>query len=179
MKKIIGFAGSTSSTSINKQLADFTLSNIVSAEFSTELLDLREFPLPIYNIDVERTGGFPDQAHRFINKLKEADAFIVSMAEHNGSYAAEVKNLIDWCSRIEIGFFFNKPMLLMSTSPGGYGGGNVLKAAADRFPKFKANLIATYKLPSFNDNFSKSEGITNTELLNSLKEQYSKLAREV
>ena len=155
--KIIGFAGSTSSKSINKKLVSYTLGKINNDSIQTELLDLNNFKCPLFNVDVEDNEGYPDNATSFINKLKEADAFIISMAEHNGSYAAEVKNLLDWCSRIELKFFNGKPMFLMSTSPGGYGGGNVQEAAQKQFPKFDAEIRETFKLPSFYDNFEQGE----------------------
>lgn len=169
--KIIGFAGSTSSRSINKRLVQFTLDQIKGEDFSTELIDLKDYPLPIFNVDVEEEKGYPQNAYKFMDKIKEADALVVSMAEHNGSYAAEVKNLLDWCSRIELGFFHDLPMFLMSTSPGGFGGGNVLEAAKSRFPKFNADLRSTFKLPKFKDHFSDEEGIIDSELRKEHHEQ--------
>lgn len=162
--KVIGFAGSTSAKSINKKLVKYTLDQIKGDSYSTELIDLKDYPLPMFNVDVEEEQGYPENAYKFMDKIKEADAIVVSMAEHNGSYAAEVKNLLDWCSRIELGFFRDLPMFLMSTSPGSYGGGNVLETAKNRFPKFKADLKAIYKLPSFNENFESKAGIANDEL---------------
>ena len=162
--KIIGFAGSTSSKSINKKLVNFTLDQLEDEEFATELVDLKDYSLPIFNVDTEEEQGYPDNAYKFMDKIKQADALVVSMAEHNGAYAAEGKNLLDWCSRIELGFFHDLPMFLMSTSPGGYGGGNVLEMAKKRFPKFKADLKSTFKLPKFSDNFSEKSGIINDEL---------------
>ena len=167
--KIIGFAGSTSSQSINAKLVNYTLDKIKG--FETDFIDLNDFPLPIYSIDLEQEKGFPENVEKFVKILNEADAIIVSMAEHNGSYTAAVKNLIDWCSRLELNFFNNAPMLLMATSPGGYGGGNVMEAAEKRFPKFGAEIVTTFKLPSFNDNFSSDEGITNQALRESHDEQ--------
>jgi len=161
--KIIGFAGSTSSKSINKKLVQYTLNQIENESVEKELIDLNNFKCPIFNVD-EEENGYPENAKLFIDKLSEADGFVVSMAEHNGSYPAEVKNLFDWCSRIEVGFFKEKAMFLMSSSPGGYGGGNVLEAAKKQLPKFKADITETFKLPSFNENFSIQTGIKDNEL---------------
>lgn len=162
--KIIGFAGSTSSESINKALVSYTLDKIkkTDSSISTELLDLNDFDLPLFSVDRE-DQGFPENVQRFIDKIQSADALVVSMAEHNGAYSAAAKNLMDWCSRKELGFFNELPMLLMATSPGSYGGGNVLELAEKRFPKFNADIIATYKLPSFGDSFDRNEGILNAE----------------
>lgn len=163
--KIIGFAGSTSSESINKALASYTLERIndIDSSISTELLDLNDFELPLFSVDREKEG-FPENVQRFIDKIQSADALVISMAEHNGAYSAVAKNLIDWCSRKELGFFNELPMLLMATSPGGYGGGNVLELAEKRFPKFNAELKSTFKLPSFKDNFKMGAGIKDKDL---------------
>lgn len=162
--KVIGFAGSSSQQSINKALVAFTLDKVKKTDTSmtTELLDLNDYELPLFSVDRE-DEGFPENVQRFLNKIQSADALIVSMAEHNGAYSAAAKNLIDWCSRKELGFFKEIPLLLMATSPGGYGGGNVLELAKKRFPKFKAAIVATYKLPSFDDNFDREKGIIQSE----------------
>lgn len=172
--KIIGFAGSTSSKSINKALVSYTLDKIKETDksISTELVDLNNFELPLFSVDRE-DEGFPENVQLFIDKIQSADALVVSMAEHNGAYSAAAKNLIDWCSRKELGFFNELPMLLMATSPGSYGGGNVLELAEKRFPKFKADLKCTFKLPSFSDNFNKDIGIKEKEL----KEKHDKAIR--
>ncbi|MGM0479658.1 MAG: NADPH-dependent FMN reductase [Bacteroidota bacterium] len=162
--KVIGFAGSTSKTSINKALVELTLNKVERTDTSikTELLDLNDYELPLFSVDREEEG-FPENVERFIQKIQSADALVISMAEHNGAYSAAAKNLIDWCSRKQIDFFQNIPVLLMATSPGGYGGGNVLELAKKRFPKFKASIVATYKLPSFGDNFDREKGIIQSE----------------
>ncbi len=51
MKKILAFAGSTSSTSINKQLATFAAENLENTSF--DVIDLRDFKMPIYSADEE------------------------------------------------------------------------------------------------------------------------------
>ncbi|WP_107037957.1 NADPH-dependent FMN reductase [Brumimicrobium mesophilum] len=160
--KIIGFAGSNSSQSINKQLVQFTLDQIESIE--TEWVDITDYALPVFGVDLEEEEGYPDNIKKFLDKIQSADGLIVSLAEHNGSYTVAAKNLLDWCSRFQTKFFKNIPMLLMGTSPGGYGAKNVLGAAEQRFPKFGANLIAIYSLPSFNDNFTPETGIIDLEL---------------
>lgn len=164
--KIIAFAGSSSTASINKQLVSF-VSNKVASELKAEieLLDLNDYDVPIFSVDKEKRGEVPGEVHTFILKLKQADGIIISLAEHNGSYTAVFKNLMDWASRVELKFFNDIPMFLMSTSPGGFGGGNVMEAALARLPKFHANIVSAYKLPNFGDNFSAENGIKD-DLLN-------------
>lgn len=161
MKQIIAFAGSNSSTSINKQLATYTSKLIEGV--SITILDLNDFEMPIYSPDRETNSGFPKQAVDFVNHLKSADGLIISLAEHNGAYSAAFKNIFDWASRVEQKTFLEKPMLLMASSPGARGGASVLEMASDRFPRHNANIIGQFSFPSFYDNFSDGK-ITNEEL---------------
>ena len=162
MKKIIAFAGSSSKQSINKQLVTFTSTLFENSE--SEIVDLNEYEMPIYSTDIEQENGIPQLAIDFYKKLGSADLIIISLAEHNGAYSSAFKNIFDWTSRHNSKLFQQKPMLLMATSPGPRGGLGVLELAIDRFPRHDANIVATFSLPSFQDNFNASIGITN-ELL--------------
>ncbi|MEH0155893.1 NAD(P)H-dependent oxidoreductase [Limibacter armeniacum] len=154
-KKIVAFAGSNSSKSINRELVKYTLSYF--SEFDINLLDLNDFEMPIYSMDREQQHGIPEKANLFRKQMEEANAIICSMAEHNRSYTVAFKNIFDWSSRVDLDIFKNKPMLLMSTSPGGFGGGNVMNAAKAFFPKCGAEVIETFSLPSFYKTFSEGE----------------------
>jgi chromate reductase, NAD(P)H dehydrogenase (quinone) len=160
--KVLAFGASTSSKSINRQLAHYTAAQIPGAEVTP--LDLREFQLPLYSADEEEAHGVPADAQRFIALIQSHDAVVIAMAEHNGSYTAAFKNLYDWASRAEGKVWAEKPMLLLATSPGGRGGATVLEAAAAKFPRMGADLRATFSLPSFYDNFDSKSGITDPDL---------------
>ena len=109
MKKIITFAGSNSKTSINKQLAEYAASLVENVEVIT--LDLNDFELPVYGIDLENEKGIPDNAQKFLETIKSSDGIILSLAEHNGAYATVFKNLFDWMSRINPKVFNNKKLV--------------------------------------------------------------------
>ncbi|MCC5929121.1 MAG: NAD(P)H-dependent oxidoreductase [Cyclobacteriaceae bacterium] len=146
--KITAFAGSNSTKSINRQLVAYTLERF--SEFEIAFLDLNEFEMPLFSIDKERVNGIPEKALQFRAVMAEAEAIICSLAEHNRSYTVAFKNIFDWCSRVDLNIFASKPMFLMSTSPGGFGGGNVMNAAKSFFPKCGANIIETFSLlPGF------------------------------
>ncbi len=159
--KIIAFAASTSKHSINKQLVEHTMTHFPDAEI--RLLDLNDYDMPVFSVDREKEG-YPEQAHRFLKDLAWGEFYIISMAEHNGNCTAAFKNVFDWSSRIDGKAFGNKPMFLMSTSPGGYGGKNSLQYGITRFPKHAAVIVETFSLPSFEQNFSKEKGILDEEL---------------
>ena len=163
-KKIIAFGASSSQHSINKQFATYTANQFKNA--SIEILDLNNYEMPIFSVDRESETGIPKQAQDFYAKLGSADFIVVSFAEHNGSYSAAFKNILDWTSRIDAKTFREKPVLLLSTSPGPRGGSSVLEIAKNRFPFQGAIVKGSFSLPSFNDNFDAEKGITNEELKN-------------
>ncbi|WP_132215248.1 NADPH-dependent FMN reductase [Mariniflexile fucanivorans] len=166
MKHIIAFAGSNSKESINKQLVTYASSLVENVKAT--ILDLNDFELPIYGIDLEKEQGIPKNAHKFLQIIKDSDGILLSLAEHNGAYSTAFKNLFDWMTRIEGKMFFDKPMLLMATSPGGRGGASVLEIAKSRFPFHDASIIEVFSLPFFGDNFSEGK-ITNDDLDEQLK----------
>ena len=174
MKNIIAFAGSNSKNSINKQLAIYAAGFVENV--NVNVLDLNDFELPLYGIDLENEKGIPETAHKFLNILKETDGIVLSLAEHNGTYTTVFKNLFDWLTRIEGKMFYDKPMLLMATSPGGRGGLTALEIAKGRFPFHDGNIIETFSLPFFGDNFKDGKIINedlDTQLKNAVK-QYQK-----
>lgn len=166
--KILAFAGSTSSKSINRQLANHAASLVPGGEVTE--LDIRSFDLPIYSQDEEENEGIPEAAHQFLDLIRGHDAIVVSLAEHNGSYTAAFKNLYDWTSRIEQKLWGDKPMLLLSTSPGGRGAATVMEAAQATFPRMGADLKASFSLPSFYDHYDPASGISDPELAADFRE---------
>ncbi len=161
MKKIIAFAGSSSKTSINKQLATYAASLFENA--SVEVLDLNDYEMPIFSVDKEKENGIHHLAIEFYAKLGSADLIVLSLAEHNGAYSAAFKNVLDWTSRINAKTFQEKEMLLLATSPGARGGSSVLDIANKRFP-FQGGIIkGSFSLPTFYENFDVVNGIINPE----------------
>ena len=66
--KILAFAGSTSSTSINRELVKFVLKNFQEHEIN--LIDLNDFTMPVFSVDLEKKG-FPDEAHNFLKQIED------------------------------------------------------------------------------------------------------------
>ena len=170
--KIIAFAGSNSQNSINKKLATYAASLFDNAE--VEVLDLNDYEMLLFGVDIEKGIGQHPLAQSFLDKISTADILVVSLAENNGNYSVAFKNVFDWCSRIQKEIFQEKPMLLMATSPGVRGGASVLEIAKSAFPRFGTEIKATFSLPSFNDNFDVEIGvISNEELDKKLRELIS------
>ncbi|RJE72051.1 NADPH-dependent FMN reductase [Reichenbachiella sp. MSK19-1] len=162
MKKILAFAGSNSSQSINRRLVRWASDQVAESEVT--LLDLNDFEMPIFSEDREREKGIPSEAKAFKNTLRESDAVMISFAEHNGNFSAAFKNIFDWASRIEAKIWLDKPMFLMATSNGKRGGSSVLEIAVKGFPFRGGEVVAHFSLPSFSENFSDENGILDEEL---------------
>ncbi|MFT4535624.1 MAG: chromate reductase [Saprospiraceae bacterium] len=171
MKKILAMGASNSTQSINKQLATFSISQLEG--YDTNLIDLNDFEMPIFSIDKEQATGIPQEAKSFKNLIAESDGIVISFAEHNGSYSSAFKNIFDWTSRIEPSMWLDKPMFLLATSPGPRGGLSVLTLAVNDFPYRKGKVVAQFSLPSFQNNFTPENGISDEGLLKSFKEQLS------
>jgi chromate reductase len=156
--KVVAFGASNSKSSINQKLAAYAAGMISGAQ--VELLDLNDYEMPIYSEDREKQlGGQPEAAHQFYKKIGEADAVIISFAEHNGSYTAAYKNLFDWTSRIDMKVYQGKPVLLLATSPGPGGAATVLGAAKGSAPYFGMDVRADLSLASFYDAFDMEAGV--------------------
>ena len=156
-RKVIAFAASSSSRSINRQLVTWAVGLLRDAE--VEILDLNDYELPLFSADREDGLGQPRLAREFLQKITASDGIVISFAEHNGCYSAAYKNLYDWVSRIQPKVYQDKKMVLLSTSPGGRGGKSVMDLALAQIPRFGGDVRASVSVPSFGDNFDSEAGV--------------------
>ena len=170
--KILAIGASTSSTSINRQLATYTANLIQGAAVLS--LDLRTLVLPIYSEDTEKSEGIPPPAKMFVSHIDQYKGIVLSLAEHNGSFTAAFKNILDWSTRVEKNVWQNTPMFLLSTSPGSRGGSSVMEAAQKSFPHLGADIVASFSLPSFHDTFSEKTGILDPILKGTFRTELAK-----
>lgn len=172
MKKIIAFAGSNSSVSINKKLLNLVIPTFTNTE--VELLDLRDFKVDVYSPDDEKESGFPAKIQELFAKMTEADGFLISVPEHNGSMPAVFKNTLDWLSRMGRKVFNQKPTVLLSATPGGRAGAGVLGHIESIMPHQGAEVVALYGVGNFHSKWE--EGVFNDKKdLDVLKDIVQKL----
>jgi chromate reductase, NAD(P)H dehydrogenase (quinone) len=166
--KILAFAASNSSNSINKKLATYATTYFKGE--TIEILDLNDYEMPIFNPDRLNQNGMHSLAIDFAKKIDQSDLLIISLAEYNGSYSTAFKNIFDYISRLpNRKAFGEKPVLLLATSPGGRGGITVLEMAKNNLPFSGGNVLATFSLPKFYENFDNSKGIINERLRSELE----------
>jgi len=125
--RILAFAGSTRTDSYNKKLARIAAEGARAAGAEVTLIDLRDYPLPLYDGDLESREGLPENARKLKALFKSHDALLISSPEYNSSISGVLKNAIDWVSREAPGekpleCFSGKVAALLSASPGALGG---------------------------------------------------------
>lgn len=125
--KILAFAGSLREHSYNKRVVKTAVKGVKKAGGDVTYIDLKDYPMPIYNADEHQENGFDEKALEFQKLLGEADGFLISSPEYNGSLPGGLKNAIDWASRksdeygmIEV--FKGKFAAILTASPGAFGG---------------------------------------------------------
>lgn len=162
MAKILAFAGSNSSQSINYKLVQHTVEGL--NEHNVQLLNLANFPFPMYSEDYERENGFSNSLIELKNDIADADGLIIAVNEHNSNPSAYFKNLLDWLSRLERFYLQDKPVFLMSTSRGKRGGVSALEIVNNLLPRFGAQVVSSFSLPYFIENLEGKKKIADPEL---------------
>ena len=126
--KILAFAGSAREDSFNKKLIRIAADGARDAGADVTLIDLRDYPLPIMDQDLEAEVGVPENARRLKDLFAEHQGLLIAAPEYNSSITPLLKNTIDWVSRPEppdvpmLQFIAGKHAALMSASPGALGG---------------------------------------------------------
>ncbi len=125
--KILAFAGSTRTNSYNKMLVRNAAQISEQQGATVTLLDLRDYPMPLYDGDLETNSGIPACALELRNLMKENHGILLSCPEYNSAISAVLKNAIDWISRPLPGdpplvAFSGKTAALLAASPGALGG---------------------------------------------------------
>lgn len=124
--KILVFAGSAREGSLNKKLARIAAKCVTEAGGDTTLIDLRDFPIPLYDGDLEAKEGMPPFAVKLRDLFIAHQGLLFASPENNGSVTALLKNTIDWLSRDYQGRsglepYRGKVAALMGASPGNFG----------------------------------------------------------
>jgi NAD(P)H-dependent FMN reductase len=125
--KIVALAGSARKDSFNAKLIRIAVAGATDAGADVTLVDMNEFPLPIFNQDLEQAEGAPENATQLKNIFVQSQGILIASPEYNSSVTPLLKNTIDWISRPAAGepplvAFTGKIAGLLAASPGGLGG---------------------------------------------------------
>lgn len=125
--RILAFAGALRTQSWNKKLIREGVKAAEAAGAEVTLIDLRDYPMPLYDGDIEAAQGLPPHARELKALMVARDGFLLSCPEYNSSITAVLKNTIDWISRPQPNeprayAFKGKVCALLAASPGNLGG---------------------------------------------------------
>jgi chromate reductase, NAD(P)H dehydrogenase (quinone) len=127
MPRILAFASSTRRESFNKKLVAIAAQGAREAGAEVTLIDVKDFPLPLFDQDLEAERGMPENGKKLKKLFIDHDGLLIASPEYNSSLPAVLKNAIDWVSRPAPGepslvAFRGKVATLMSASPVAQGG---------------------------------------------------------
>ncbi|EWG99014.1 NADPH-dependent FMN reductase [Halomonas sp. BC04] len=125
--RILVFAGSTREASFNKRLARLAARRLEALGSQATFIDLQDYPMPLYEGDLETEHGLPENALALRKLLAGHRGLLIASPEYNGFITPLMKNTIDWISRPHQGesglkLFAGRVAALLSASPGGLGG---------------------------------------------------------
>jgi chromate reductase len=125
--RLLALAGSLRKGSYNKNILKIAVRGAREAGAEVALLDLLDYPMPLYNQDDQDAEGLPENAEKLKEMMKSSDGFIIASPEYNSSVSGVLKNTIDWTSRQTEGesvleCYRDKNAVIMSASPSYRGG---------------------------------------------------------
>lgn len=122
---ILVMPGSTRAKSLNTRLAGAALKELARQDASVTLINLDDYPLPMFHGDVEGESGLPEPALQLARRFHKSDGVLLLSPEYNAGFSPLLKNTLDWISRVrEDGTvpFKDRVFALASAAPGAYGG---------------------------------------------------------
>ncbi len=146
-KRILAFGGALRAGSLNAKLAAIAAEGARDAGAHVTLIKLRDFPMPVFDQDLETASGMPEKARELKALFMDHDALLIASPEYNGNITAALKNAIDWVSRATsedeppLSALSGKTAAILAASPGGYGGARSLAALRIFLGNIRVNVL--------------------------------------
>src|SRR5256714_10511796 len=157
--KILAFAGSLRKCSLNQRVLKTAVRGAEAAGAEVTYIDLRDYPMPVYDSDEHEAHGFDENALKLQGLLVEHDGLLIASPEYNGALPAALKNAIDWASRPSDRYerskvFPGKFAAMMAASPGSFGGVRSLAHLRGVLTSVGVNVLPTeIAVPLVGDKF--------------------------
>jgi|SRR5215467_2874672 len=132
--KILVLAGSIRTGSFNGKLAAAAARELALAEADVTLISLADYPMPLFDGNLEADSGPPENACRLKRLICLQHGVFIASPEYNASITPLLKNTLDWVSRVRDGkepplaAYKNRAFALGAASNGTYGGMRSLMA---------------------------------------------------
>ena len=181
--KILVLTGSARLDSIHRKLAAHVVEALHAAGIEATLADLRDYPMPIYDGDLETGQGLPPAARALKELARRHDGFAIASPEYNGSFSALLKNALDWISRPEPGerhleVFRGKVAGILSASPGPGGGSRGLRHLRELLEMMSVTVVSSsLAIPRSSQAFDAAGHLARPEDLAGLQDLASALAQ--
>jgi NAD(P)H-dependent FMN reductase len=126
--RLLFFAGSMRQGSFNRSLARCASDTALSRGFGADLIELSDYPMPIYDGDLEANEGPPENARRLKQVFSQYQGIFIASPEYNASVTPLLKNTLDWISRVKerdgppLDVFKTRVFAIGGASPGRFGG---------------------------------------------------------
>ena len=125
--RILALAGSLRAGSYNRRVLAVAADGARAAGADVTAVDLREFPLPVYDADLESASGLPTTVLALRERFRAAEGLLIASPEYNSAISGTLKNAFDWVSRPGPGerpleCFKGKVAVLCAASTGALGG---------------------------------------------------------
>jgi NAD(P)H-dependent FMN reductase len=170
MKRILAFSGSLRAGSYNQKLVKIAADAARVAGAEVTLISLRDFPLPLFDEDMEAVQGKPESAKELKALFLSHDALLISSPEYNSMITPALKNVIDWVSRADsaeekpLAALREKTAAILSASPGGYGGARSLGFLRPFLGNLQIKVLQEeFSLPKAHEAFTEDGYLLNAE----------------
>jgi NAD(P)H-dependent FMN reductase len=127
LPKILVFAGSIRTGSHNARLAALAVKELMLAGADVTRISLADYPMPIYDGDLEVSSGPPENARKLKQLMMTHQGVFIASPEYNASITPLLKNTIDWISRVRdrgeppLAAYKNRVFAIGGASEGPYG----------------------------------------------------------
>ena len=180
--RVLVFAGSARRESLNKKLSQLAARQAEKAGLSVTWIDLRDYPLPLYDGDLEAEQGIPDNARKLRDLFLAHQGLIVASPEYNSFITPLLKNTLDWISRRDgtidgLTAFRNKVGLVLSASPGAFGGMRSLALIRQLLGHLGVTVLPEQlALPRAHEAFADDGALKDVQMLQRLDDMVQRLA---
>ena len=146
-KRILAFSGSLRNASFNHKLVSIAADGAREAGAEVTLIRLSDYPLPIFDEDLEAAEGMPESGAKLKQLFADHDALLIASPEYNGGLSAALKNAIDWVSRATeegeppLKVLGGKTAAILAASPGGYGGSRGLEMLRKQLENIRIEVL--------------------------------------
>jgi NAD(P)H-dependent FMN reductase len=120
--RLLAFSGSARRASLNRKLLNVVVADARESGGAVTLIDLNDYPLPLYHGDLEDEQGLPANAAKLIDLIATHPGLLIASPEYNSMFTPLLKNTIDWCTRSDDNPFLGRVAAVVSASPGMLGG---------------------------------------------------------